>query len=124
MNIELQAKCKSWIAPGGINLIINVLSFLCVSVLAATGLLVLAHSHGSNTLLGFPKHSWGELHERFGVLMVLLVGYHLLRHRKWIAGLFKGQLLGDTVSRKRTLLTLGIALLVMTAIGTASLLDG
>jgi hypothetical protein len=103
---------RSLINMTSLDFIANGLAFLCVVMLAWTGLFVFDELKGpmNRVFWGIDRHAWHELHERLGVLLVLLIGYHLVRHRRWISSAFEGRLFGEPMNRTRTWTALCVAL--------------
>jgi hypothetical protein len=77
-----------------LNLVVDVLAYLCMVALASTGLLLLYRlppgtdgRHGGKpalTLLGLGRHDWGGLHFYIAVALLLLVVLHIALHWQWV----------------------------------------
>ena len=77
-----------------LNLLVDVLGYLCMMALASTGLILLyrlppgtggRHSgEPALTLLGLGRHDWGDIHFYIAVALVLLVVIHIALHWKWV----------------------------------------
>ena len=86
-----------------LNLLVDVLGYLCMVALASTGLILLyrlppgtggRHSgEPALTLLGLGRHDWGDIHFYIAVTLLLLVVLHVVLHWKWVKNTF-GSLFG------------------------------
>lgn len=76
-----------------INFWVDCVMFLSMSSMAVTGVIqrwVLPPSHGgrrglgAETLLGYTRHQWGDLHFWLAVLLVAMLTIHIILHWNWI----------------------------------------
>lgn len=80
-----------------INFIVDLASFLALTGLTGTGVLVAwVLPHGgqgfrggrgpeeASKILGLDRHEWGEVHQWLGVAFVVLTLVHLVLHWSWI----------------------------------------
>ena len=65
---------KTRISRSGINLWIDALAFLSFLICAISGYAMMVG-----------EHSWGQLHNLTGWILVALVIVHLITHRNWIS---------------------------------------
>jgi hypothetical protein len=81
-----------------LNFIIDLSMFLSISGLALTGVIqkwVLPPARGTRrglgpeTLLGWTRHDWGDLHFWAAVILVILLVIHIILHWKWIVCRFR-----------------------------------
>lgn len=74
------------------NIVIDVISFLCLILLLLTGLLihyVLPRGSQGNSVLGLTRHDWGDVHFWIAIIFVSVIIIHLILHSSWIkASLF------------------------------------
>jgi hypothetical protein len=110
-----------------LNLFIDALALAAVVLLVSTGLLIefrlppgsgggglRGHGFGAanrpvETIWGWTRHEWGEVHFSIACVMILIVVVHLILHWKWIVGVLKNKT--DHFSHGKT--ALFIALLVI-----------
>jgi len=114
---------KTWITMNAFGSAINTLLLFCFIFLAASGLFVLGKIHGDQLFLGFSKHSWEELHERLGFIMILLASAHLFLHKQWLTKFFKRELFGDKKYYPRIALVSLVGMILIIAIMAISLLE-
>lgn len=72
-----------------LHLVVNVLAYLVMVCLAATGLLILYRlPHGSPRdglrMLGMDRHGWGGLHWYLAITLLVLTVLHVMLHWKWV----------------------------------------
>lgn len=84
-----------------INLIINIISFICFLVISFTGIVlwrVLPSGSGfqggrgfteDNIFLGLFRHQWNDIHNYIGLLLIILVLLHLALHWPWVKNIPK-----------------------------------
>jgi hypothetical protein len=77
-----------------LNYLIDALSFIGFTFLAATGVLlryVLPPGSGRwSTLWGLQRHDWSEIHFWVAVFFLLVLSMHLFFHWSWITAFVKG----------------------------------
>lgn len=70
-----------------LHLLVNVLAYLVMVALTATGLLMyyrLPPGSGSMGILGYSRHQWGTIHFCLALGLVALVALHVALHWKWV----------------------------------------
>lgn len=102
-----------------INLFLNLLAYLILLFMIATGLLMeyilLPGSRGGRGLLvfGMNRHQWGDIHFYFSIAFIVAMALHLYLHWSWVLSTFR-----RFITAKR--LTGLIALLVVSILIVAS----
>ncbi|HPD13754.1 MAG TPA: DUF4405 domain-containing protein [Planctomycetota bacterium] len=74
-----------------LHLVVNVLAYLAMVGLAATGLILyyrLPPGSGSMGILGYSRHQWGTVHFYLALSLVGLVTLHVALHWKWVTNTF------------------------------------
>ncbi|MFP4057788.1 MAG: DUF4405 domain-containing protein [Candidatus Brocadiia bacterium] len=114
-----------------LNLLVDVLAYLAMACLAATGLIMLyrlppgtggRHSgEPALTLLGLGRHDWGNIHFYIALGLLGLVVLHIVLHWKWVTNTF-GSLVRRAGARRPGAGPGGAALLVILAVVTLLLL--
>ena len=82
-----------------VNFVIDALMFFCMSAIAGIGFLMndvlisgreTWEEYGSNIELEFlwmDRHTWGDIHLFFGIILLGLLALHIILHWKMITGL-------------------------------------
>lgn len=73
------------------NIVIDVISFLCLILLLLTGLLihyVLPRGSHDNTFWGLTRHEWGDIHFWIAIVFFSIIVIHLILHSSWIKASF------------------------------------
>jgi len=83
------SKEKTLVSKNKLHLAVDVLTYLVMVCLAATGLVILYRlPHGSPrdglTLLGLDRHAWGNVHWYLAVALMVSVAVHVVLHWKWV----------------------------------------
>ena len=77
-----------------LNFIVDTIAFVCMALLAATGILVrytLPPGSGhSQALWGMNRHGWGDIHFWIAVTLVAMVVIHLALHWRWVLNMIRG----------------------------------
>jgi hypothetical protein len=81
---------------------IDCLQFLCVVILAISGLvrwLILPSGYGyyggrffvdtAYTVFIFSRHTWGDIHRWTAVILLILITLHIILHWRWIVNMSK-----------------------------------
>ena len=71
----------------GLNPVLNLVLFLNICFLAASGLLMefrLGHGPFRNAVWGMDRHEWAELHSIGSYLLITVILLHLVIHWKWL----------------------------------------
>jgi len=77
------------VSKNKLHLVVNVLAYLVMVCLAATGLLILYRlPHGSPRdglrMLGMDRHGWGNVHWYLAITLLVLMVLHVMLHWKWV----------------------------------------
>ena len=69
------------------NVIIDLVSFICISALLLTGIVihyVLPAGSRGNSFLGITRHEWGDIHFWIAIAFTFVILTHLVLHMPWI----------------------------------------
>lgn len=95
------------------NVIIDFISFLCMMVLAITGILLhfrLPHGSHDATLMGFSRHQWGEFHFWVAIIFISGIFVHMLLHIPWIKSVLSPK---EDIQRKYNVLIFSFSVYVL-----------
>lgn len=82
-----------------VNIIIDVLMLVAISLISFSGFLlndILPHCHGMGgrvrAVLGMGRHLWADIHLIAGVVLVVLLVLHIVLHWSQVDGFFRKQI--------------------------------
>jgi len=103
-----------------VNFLIDVLAFVAMVLLGATGALVRyvlpAGSGHFLKLWGMDRHEWGQIHFWIAVALLALVVVHLVLHWRWIVSMIRGRTEGMPATRAALAV---VAVLVLAGVAAA-----
>jgi hypothetical protein len=106
-----------------INCLVDVLAYLAMAGLAATGVIVrfrLPAGSGSDAILGLTRHEWGGIHFWIAMALLVLMAIHVALHWTWVTRTF-GALFGGGCEREPEAGLGGAVLLVLLGLALAAL---
>ncbi len=106
-----------------LNFYVDLLGFLAMLALAATGAILYfvlppgtGHSHA---LFGLGRHDYGSIHSRLAAFLLAIVALHLILHWHW-ACFVTARLLGITPPHRPARLVAGVLVVLASVAGLAS----